>query len=545
MIRNIIPILSLLALCVATSPQASSQDILHKYEGDSLSELFGISVDSAGDVDGDGLTDQVVGAPRDPESGAFAGSTSLYQGGDGALRYKWLGQAGDSLGHCVAYAGDIDSDGYCDVALAVPGHQEAGFGQGTIRVVSGFSGTLIIEIYAVPGAQDFFPHSISYVGDVNGDGVGDIAATTPAKNEVYIFSGFDGSQLALASDPLTCPGSFSGKVGGLGDVNGDLIPDLAVATCDLGGARVISGADGSDIYYVPGGADTGIEGVPLAVLGDVDGDQIQDFLTSSILDDTFGPNTGIARVFSGATGALIHTVYGKEPGARFGAALGGLGDLDGDGVLDFMVGANLSKEDLAPGSGRVFFHSGKDASLLLTLAGAPGTLFGSSIASAGDVNGDSLIDVIIGAANEGPLVSGAAYVYSGKCGNITEYGPGCPGAGGFTPKLTTFAGCANVGQSLTLNMTEGLGGSIALLLIGGGTGEIPIGGGCSVLLSSIYPAIIPIPLGGAGLGSGSFTLFATTPPNAAGQTFAVQALVQDPSLTSGFSASNGLLLEVK
>jgi FG-GAP-like repeat/FG-GAP repeat/Tetratricopeptide repeat len=143
------------------------------------------------------------------------------------------------------------------------------------------------------------------------------------------------------------------------------------------------------------------------VIGDVDGDGMSDFVTSAPTKNVRGENAGRIYVYSGRTGALLWSVDGA-PGDQLGTGLEGAGDIDGDGVPDVVAGASSIDT--------VYVYSGRDGRVLLTLHGeAKGDSFGDHVASAGDI-GDGHADIIVGApANSaGGKGAGRAYVYSGN-----------------------------------------------------------------------------------------------------------------------------------
>jgi predicted negative regulator of RcsB-dependent stress response len=148
-------------------------------------------------------------------------------------------------------------------------------------------------------------------------------------------------------------------------------------------------------------------------IGDVDGDKVNDIVTSA---PTFGANgqpTGRGRVYvySGRSGKLVWERTG-EPGENLGTGLEGAGDTNRDGVPDVIAGA--------PGSGHAYVYSGRDGKTLLTLTGTSDESYGNSTAGVGDQNGDGHADVIVGAAssNAGGQRAGRAYVVSGKDGSV-------------------------------------------------------------------------------------------------------------------------------
>ena len=128
-------------------------------------------------------------------------------------------------------------------------------------------------------------------------------------------------------------------------------------------------------------------------------------------------------------------------------------------------------------------------------------------------------------------------------GATWQYGAGCPGSGGFVPELDA-GGCAEVGQSLQLQITSALGGSTALVFVGASPARLPVGGGCSLLVFPVLGAPIAVPLGGGGLGNGSTTLIALVPPTLAGLQLTLQSFVVDPGNPIGAAATNGLGLSI-
>ena len=146
--------------------------------------------------------------------------------------------------------------------------------------------------------------------------------------------------------------------------------------------------------------------------GDVNGDGFDDVIVGARLDGNNGASSGTARVFSGADGSILNFIFeGDSTGDEFGFSVSDAGDVNGDGFADLIVGAptnDNNRIDLS-GSARVF--SGVDGSVLYTFDGDSPVNFGSSVSGAGDVNGDGLADFIIGAAFGGANNAGFARVF--------------------------------------------------------------------------------------------------------------------------------------
>ncbi|MBI4881213.1 MAG: FG-GAP repeat protein [Planctomycetes bacterium] len=226
--------------------------------------------------------------------------------------------------------------------------------------------------------------------------------------------------------------SFGQRVSGAGDVNGDGYPDFLVAApaCPVSGpgsglVMLYSGQDGTGLY--PLIADTAGDsfGRSLSDLGDANGDGFADVLVGAPSDY---PDTtlGYARIFSGSTGITLHTWYAASMYDSFGASVSGAGDLNNDGFPDLLVGASMNDAAGQVDSGNAQVFS-LQTGLLYTFNGhAAGDQFGSSVSDAGDINNDGFPDIIVGAPGDdiGGNASGSAEVFSGKDGSSIYRFPG-------------------------------------------------------------------------------------------------------------------------
>lgn len=383
---------------------------------------------------------------------------------------------GDKLGTAAVAAGDFNGDGIADLALGAPAD---GSGRpGAVYVVFGRAGGLPCPLdLTAPGvlridgsaADGQFGAALA-AADVNGDGLTDLLIGAPGESAVYVLAGQRGAWPASvgsgAALRLAGPaGSGAGLGLGAGDVNGDGIADVLVGTAVAAPAAgyVVFGRpglaaldlatlDGSNGYALTGAtAAPGGSFTPAAV-GDVNGDGIGDLLlgapdaASAYL--VFGRRSpGAANVDVG-NAALATRVTGPA-GSAFGFAAAGLGDLNGDGLADFAIGAplaNLSASVTQAGRtyvvfGRTAFPATLDATTLAGSGGfvvsgaAVGDRSGWSVAGAGDVNGDGRPDLLIGApySNYTARAAGAAYVVFGQAGlgsNVSLAG-GLNGSNGF------------------------------------------------------------------------------------------------------------------
>ena len=151
------------------------RDRLYRFENDPFVSFFGVSVSGAGDVNGDGVPDLVVGSPADSSNGANSGRAWVYSGANGAVLYTFDGDPGDILGFEVSGAGDVNDDGFDDLIVGAEFDGSNLTASGSVRVFSGFDGSVLYNFEGDAGG-DRFGHSVSGVGDVNGDGIPDFFA---------------------------------------------------------------------------------------------------------------------------------------------------------------------------------------------------------------------------------------------------------------------------------------------------------------------------------------------------------------------------------
>ncbi|HEX6291769.1 MAG TPA: integrin alpha [Herpetosiphonaceae bacterium] len=286
--------------------------VLHEWTGNP-GELFGSGAAGAGDVNRDGYGDLIVGAQFVSANGARAGRIYLFSGRDGAL--LWLrdgAAAGDRLGSAVGLVGDVNHDGVPDqVAGAMGAGRKGG---GAAYVFSGVDGSIIYTLHPTGNPVLFGRFFALGAGDVNGDGTPDIfVADYNARRgandlddplglgtgRAYVFSGADGSRLLVLNAEQKNDGFGPGR--GVGDVNRDGYGDLIVAAysssdgAPLGGkAYLYSGRDGSIIRTFTSSLANEFLGVDAIGIGDTNGDGLTDYVLTG-----FGATLGHVYIVAG------------------------------------------------------------------------------------------------------------------------------------------------------------------------------------------------------------------------------------------------------
>lgn len=430
-------------LWIALAAPLSAQSLIFTHAGSSAGEEFGYAVSGAGDVNGDGVPDVVVGAPGGFNPGNAVGNAMVLSGFDGSTLYHWYGDsAADWFGVSVSGAGDVNADGFEDVIVGA--NQYHFDGPGYARVFSGVDGTVLYN-WTGDSPGDEFGYSVSGAGDVNGDGFADLIVGAPDDDDngvnsgsARLFSGFDGSVLATWHGASQSD-AFGRSVSDAGDTNGDGSPDIIVGaprfgTYRKGTAVVFSGSDGSVLHSWVGEARYDGLGRTVSSAGDVNGDGFGDVVTGMPGFHVQGVQIGGARVFSGLDGSVLYTWHGDSWLGRFGESAAGAGDVNADGFDDVIVGAG--GEDRNGGeSGTAKVFSGFDGSIVYSWDGIDELdCLGRSVDGAGDVNGDGFADLIVGALASWNN-SGNVRAFAGSAVSLT-HGDLDPGTAGVPNTLT-------------------------------------------------------------------------------------------------------------
>lgn len=393
--------------------------------GEAASNSFGLCVAGAGDVNGDGYGDVIVGASGYSSN---TGRAYIYFGGynmDNIADVVLTGPGIVSFGYAVSSAGDVNGDGFSDVLVS--GHT---YSSNRGRAYLFYGGVMmdntVDKTFEGLATGGFFAFSLTGAGDVNGDGYSDILigayAMTSFTGTSYLY--FGGTSMDTIGD-VTFTGeasnsSFGQMTASVGDVNGDGYSDILI------GAPLYSSSRGRAYLYYGGPAvdnmadaiftgesSTNSFGRGLCGAGDVNGDGFADIVIGA---QSYASSKGKAYLYLGGNSAdniADAVVNGEATSNFFGFSVAGGGDINGDGYKDFMVGAygvNTNK-------GRVYVyknsHTGTDIADVRML-GSNQSQFGESATTAGDLNADGYDDYIIGAPAYGGNATGRAYVFFGS-----------------------------------------------------------------------------------------------------------------------------------
>ncbi len=410
---------------------ATSANLLYQKNGDSTDDNLGYSVAGAGDVNGDGKADFIIGAPYVNQGGFLdAGSAYIYSGSTGTLLYQKSGPSdNDYMGWSVSGAGDVNGDSKDDFIVGAP-FADTGDGTptGSAFVYSGADGTLLYQKDGNNG--NLLGTSVAGAGDVNGDGKDDFIIGAPLDGpgglanagSAFVFSGATGDTLYRKDG--SAAGDFLGFfVAGARDVNGDGKADFIIGApyaspgglANAGSAYIYSGADGTLLYQKDGSASGDLLGLSVAGVQDLNGDGKSEFVIGApFASPGVLTNAGSAYVYSGVDGALLYQKDGAADLDNLGTSVAGAGDVDGDGKADFFIGAPYADSGSLVDAGAAYLYSGADGSLLFEKEGSESDLLGSSVAGVGDATGDGKAEFILSAPIAQPnglSGAGTAYVY--------------------------------------------------------------------------------------------------------------------------------------
>ena len=470
----------------------------------------GGSVSAAGDFNGDGIDDIIIGAAfANPEGKDNAGISYVIYGSNNpipspfnliniddqtGLRLNGI-TAQDNSGVAVSSAGDVNNDGIDDIIIGanrttvfgdvVAGSSYVVYGDNFIFNPFNLSSINAVNGFTLNGEADtnFSGRSVASAGDFNGDGIDDLIVGAygassygvAAVGKSYVIFGsndvipnpFDlgtlntvyaGRGFSIAGEAIGDGTGFS--VSAAGDVNGDGIDDVIIgsesadlsyvlfgSTGTLPGQFFLTDIDGNNGFRITAATSYDQAGISVSAAGDVNGDGIDDIIIGANYADAnsnvnagssyviFGSNNGFNSTFNlgSIDGSNGFTINGTSSHEQSGRSVSHLGDVNGDGRDDLIIGA--TRTNSSAGSSYVIFGSNNGFPHPLNLSSLNGhngftingeasfDLSGGSVSAAGDFNGDGIADILIGAIGADPnsnSYAGSSYVVYGDDGIFTD-----------------------------------------------------------------------------------------------------------------------------
>lgn len=378
-------------------------------DGTTNSDTFGWLVLPLGDVNGDGVDDFATSAPLSAVGAPAGGKVTAHSGANGAVLWTRTESVTSSiLGYAMEVL-DWNGDGSLDVLAAAP---FAGASGGHVRVFSGLNGATLFTYASSGSSGDGFGSSLATRGDFDGDGLDDVAIgapgvdlpSHPTAGRVYVFSGATSALMATIDAPVFAAGDIEFGIGlaFLGDVSSppdgrdELVITYRHASFPNGGAvaATFNGTSTQILWTIDGVAmDFNLAGNRCDGGHDIDGDGNLDFLVGATQGN-------VARVYSGINGALIFSLNGEGQGGSFGSGHM-VPDADGDGRADLVLGAS-SNSTGGPSAGKTFLYSGRTGLVIRTMtATVAGKRLGREVRAIGDMDRDGVVDYAIGGTGGG------------------------------------------------------------------------------------------------------------------------------------------------
>ena len=541
----------------ATAQTAAASSIVRTFPGPASGVQAGRTFDFVGDLDGDQIPDLVVGYPEDDSGGIDAGKIMVLSGADGSLLWEELGlSAGDRYGWTIGAAGDVNADGTPDFMVATPWRRDE---RGGGWIYSGADFSLNIA-YRGLRIGDRFGEALCVIGDFDSDGSSDTLFSSPGwdttfgfnRGANYVYTGHNGDTIfelwptsGITGDGIRLGSSLSW----VGDVNNDGVDDFFLGTSETnattgfyGVACIMSGADGTVLRPVPGSNDGAgtitIQGLSIAGAGDVNADEHNDFLVTS---QTTGQNS-FTTLYSGLDGSVIRT-YPPALDATTIARVQNMGDVDGDGIFDHAIAGLVA-------DGLVIF-SGADGSELQTLVWpTAGAGFALDFRAAGDLDGDGRSDIAVGIPFDdtfGPDAGSIVVYSSNPCGAAQNYCTPGLHSQGLSGQIATVGSSSVLRGDLQLRASDLPTNKFGIFFYGPNAIEVPFGDGFRCIGGQTFRLTPAINTGPSGLAMRALDITNPPHPNAqisAGSSWNFQFWYRDPGgpLGSGFNLTDAVTI---
>lgn len=412
------------------------------------------------------------------------------------------------FGNSVCTVEDVNDDGVTDFVIAAAGTEINGIWRtGIVEIRSGATLNLLYTLTGEPGVA--FGYVVESVGDLDGDGAGDflVSEGTRFPNRVHAISGRTGTILYSVHEGHLNNG-FGENLTRLGDLDFDGTEDFAVSTAhegvvgaDISGAVwAFSGATGARMFWKTGFLSSQQFGMRMrGGRGDLDGDGVPDFLVMDIARGF----AGRVQAFSGATQKALYEVNGLAYDDFMGVGMDFVPDVDGDGCDDFILG---SVPDYP--AGFVTLFSGKSGSRMWTRFGTESyDRFGEYIHTIPDITGDGYAEILVAATQAGNG-TGLTFLLSSVTGDVVSIFEGPPSSG--------------IGTALADLPAQG-GGDPSLLLGAQGAETIGPPDGGEVYLFEARPYLQPSTLELSAIAGGTLSLAVDFPDTEAGKAYQVLA----------------------
>lgn len=411
------------------------------YSGTVDAGALGETVRFLGDLTGDGISEFAISEPYEGASGK--GRVYIYKGATLPVNITLLHtldgpEVGCKFGQTIAKLGDVNGDGRADFGISAPDATGGGTERGKVYIYSaGLDGASLSILYEITGSVNggklgYQLTSISNAGDINSDGKTDFLVAEPKPNlaapgKVYLYAGgVGGGGTPTLINTFTGnqnSGAFGYFVGLAGDINGDNIDDFLISEPFANGSGtqrgilyVYSGSGFSELFSIEGSSNNVSFGVHAQAVGDLNNDSFDDFL---VYDSGGAGAVGRTTLYLGRTSGTLtsgFSISGSANSQQLGRFMAIAGDLNGDGRQEFI----LSEPGYDSNKGRIRVFSWLQGALPILyyelLGSEPGAQLGIGVDGNGDLDADSKPDLLVGetGAAMGGFARGRSMIYKSQ-----------------------------------------------------------------------------------------------------------------------------------